>query len=57
MEIKNLNHNHPVVVGRRPIGEVRKLKQAWKKGRQKSSKEKPAKAKVESDNESEQSSD
>lgn len=54
VEIKNLNHNHPVVVGRRSIGEALKLKQAWK-DRQKDSKEK--KKKVEKDNLSDHSSD
>lgn len=33
VEIKNLNHNHPVVVGRRQIGEASKLKNAWKKAK------------------------
>lgn len=35
VEIKNLEHNHPVVMGRRSIGEATKLKQAWKKERRK----------------------
>lgn len=57
VEIKNLDHNHPVVVGRRSVGEALKLKAAWKKGRQKRSKAKQKEEKVEKDVESDQSSD
>lgn len=27
VELQNLNHNHPVMLGRRPIGEVQRIKQ------------------------------
>lgn len=40
VEIKNMNHNHPVVVGRRPVGEALKLKQAWIKEKRKRLREK-----------------
>lgn len=40
VEIKNLNHNHPVVMGRRSIGEALKLKQAWKREKRKKLKKK-----------------
>lgn len=27
VELQNLNHNHPVMLGRRPVGEVQRIKQ------------------------------
>lgn len=27
VELQNLNHNHPVMLGRRPIGEVKRIKE------------------------------
>lgn len=53
VEITNLDHNHEIVVGRRPVGEAHKLKQAWKKERKQLKKEKMEKI----ENASEQSSD
>lgn len=35
VEFQNLKHNHPLIFGRRPVGEVQKLKEALKKKRRK----------------------